>query len=210
MRKTVVFLFIMLSYSVYSQVSIAKITRGETELLTIPRLTVDIGIPINIVGPYAILKDEATYLETGLFVTNNGFIFEENDLRNVHRTVGISVPIRVGKIVKQKYYLGTGHNFNFPIHYKLKTFDAGTRDNKQIAIAEYFSDRVSFIYPSLEFSAGVSLHGIGRFSLRLQMFYLGFFNPAFSETINGAEIKPYEDLLIENQMKIIFSYNPGL
>ena len=206
MKKFIFLLLIFCTFSAYSQIQIVKVTRGEDAIRSLPRISIDLGIPVNIMGPYSIIQNTAAYIESGLFMSNNGYIFEEDGLRYVHRTFGVNVPVRGGKIIKEKYYLGAGHNFNFPIHYKLRSYDAGTRKNKQVVHSEFLSKRVSKFYPSMELSAGVMLHGIGRFSGRFQMYYMSFLNPAYTD--NGAS--PYADLLFERQLRFVISYNPGL
>jgi len=106
--------------------------------------------------------------------------------------------------------LGAGHNFNFPFHYKSTTFTARSRENKQIVTKEFMSDKTAKFYPSLELSAGISFHGVGRFSLRVQTFYMSFFNPAYSENINGTDILPYQTTVFNQNLRIIISYNPAL
>ncbi len=192
----------------FGQIQVASVTVNDTvSLRGIPRLAFDIGIPVNIMGPYAVIRDEKTYMESGLFVTNKGFIYEQDGARFVHRLFGINIPIRGGVIIDDKYYVGAGHNFNIPFHYKAKRFDAGGFKNKEILTSEFFSKRTARFYPSIEISAGVSIHGVGRFSVRLQTFYLDFFNPAFEE--DG--VLPFEALVVENKLNlVVISYNPGL
>ena len=212
MKKILILtLLISLFINSFSQIAVYKVTDGDA-LQTIPRVSIDIGIPINIIGPWSIIKAGMVYTESGLFFTNNGLIYDTDDLRYIHRTIGLSVPIRVGGIIKENYFLGVGFNFNFPFHYRLKTFDVGTRQNKEIAVSEFFSKRVTNFYPSAEVSAGISLHGIGRFSIRLQMFPANFFNTAYTETVEGYELesKPYEGIVIERNFRILLSYSPGL
>ncbi len=190
-----------------SQIQIAKLLDGDVELNSVPALAIDFGLPINITGPYAFIRSKDMYMESGLFFTTDKYIFDRDTTRFSHRSVGINIPLRVGAIIKEKIYVGAGHNFNFPIHYRQNNYDAGGFDNKRKAVSEFFSDHIMRFYPSMELSAGISIHTIGRFSVRLQMHYLDFFNLAYEE--NG--VKPYETLVFENRFKfIIISYNPGL
>ncbi len=212
MKKTFVLVFILLiiKLNTYSQISFVTIASGELPLTSKPRLSIDIGIPFTIVGPYAPIVNNSIFIESGLFVTNNGFIYEKGDYKYIHRTLGLSIPIRIGKIMKEKYYLGVGHQFNFPFHYKLKRFDAGTRKNKEIITKEFFSKRVSKYQPCLEVSFGIMYHKYGRFSIRAKLFYTDFFNVDYSETVNDLEVKPYESIAISQHFGITFSYSPGL
>ena len=192
---------------VFSQVQVATITINDTiSARNVPRFAIDFGIPFNVIGPYAPIVNESAFLETGFFITNKGFIYEFENSRFVHRTFGVSIPLRAGVIVNQNIYLGAGHIFNFPFHYKEKKFSAGGFKDKEIRVSEFFSSRVLPFYPALEVSAGMSFHRVGRFSLRLQTFYLDFFNVAFEE--NG--VTPYSSILVENKLNFLISYNPGL
>lgn len=211
MRKQILILIlIIVPFSVFAQLSLSKITEGEKTYTKVPRFSMDYGIPINISGPYAVLTSEAVNLETGIFISNNGFAYDDTDLRHIHRVVGINIPIRVNAIMKNKIYIGAGHNFNFPFHYKHTTFTARSREDKSIVTKEYFSDRVSKFYPYMEISAGISFHGFGRFSIRLQTFYMNFFNAAYTQSVNNIDIMPYQNLIFEQNIRIIIAYNPAL
>lgn len=209
--KNIIFLFLtFFPVLTIAQLQISSINQGETLLDTKPRFGVDIGIPFNIIGPYSPIVDDLIYTETGLFVTNKGLSYIEGNDNFIHRTLGLNVPIRIGMILNKTIYLGVGNNFNFPFHYKLKRYDANTRENKSIVVSEFFSKRVSWFYPSLEFSAGISIHKIGRFSVRFQINYLSFFNPEFTEIVQGYEVKPYENIVVNRHWGLTFGYNPGL
>lgn len=209
-RIFIISLFLLLVFNVHAQIAAYKIMRGEKELITRPRFGLDLGIPINLIGPWAIIPNTGAFTETGLFVTNNGFIFDEGKNRYHHRVIGVSVPLRAGKIIKEKFYLGTGVNFNFNLHYKQRTYDYGTKNNEQVIVNDYFSEQVNVFYPSIDFSAGISLHGIGRISLRAKLYTGSLFNQAYTETVDGLEVKPYEDLTVTQSFKIMISYNSGL
>jgi len=210
-RKQYILFFICISLLLprisSSQVQVAKVMDGDVELNTIPALTYNWGIPINIMGPYAFMKSQDMFMESGLFVNTNKYIFDRGDTRYSHRTIGISIPLRTGAIIKDRFYVGAGHNFNFPFHYRQNTYDAGGFDNRQQTVSQFFSPQIMKFYPSIELSVGLSTHTIGRFNLRVQMHYLDFFNVGYQK--DG--IKPYENIVFENRFKfIIISYNPGL
>lgn len=206
-KKLIIVFLIFVSCSAFGQYAFYKVMRGDKELNSPGRFSVDYGIPVNLVGPWSIIPSKGAFTESGIFITNNGVIFDEKDKRHLHRVLGLSIPVRVGGIVKDNYYIGTGFNFNFNFHYKKKTFDYGTRENKSVVVSEFFSKQVKIFYPSIELSAGVSLHGIGRFSIRLQTFPESFFNLAY---VDDAGLKPYEDLQVVESFRILLSYNPGL
>ena len=211
MKKTILFIILIaISISAFSQIAFYTVKQSDLKLQTTPRFSIDIGLPLNIVGPWSFIKTEGAFVESGLFVTNNGLIYDEDSYRYIHRILGLSVPIRGGKIVKEIFYLGTGFNFNFPFHYRQKTFDVGTRQNKQVMVSEFFSKHVVNFYPSAELSAGIQLHGVGRFSIRVQIFATSFLNQAYSETIGEYEVKPYENIAISNNFRVLLSYSPGL
>ena len=211
MKKTVsIITFVLFSIQIFSQISLYKVSRADEKLHALPRFSVDIGVPVNIIGPWAIFKSTAAYLESGLFVTNNGFKYDQGDKRYVHRVIGLSVPVRAGKIIQNKYYLGSGFNINLNMQYKQKTYDFGTRNNKEIVEKKFFSKHDNLLNPSIELYGGISIHALGRFGLRAQMFPMSFLSPTYKETINGLETTPYADLIVAPNFKIMFSYNPGL
>jgi len=210
MKKIILFIFLIFSLQSFSQIAFYKVSRGDVALNTSPRFSVDIGVPVNIVGPWAIVKSPDAYIESGLFVTNNGMKFDEGAFRHSHRALGLSLPIRVGKIIASKYYLGTGMNMNFNFHHKYKTYDYGTKNNKQVVVSEFFSKQINVFYPSVETYGGISVHGIGRLGLRAQIFPMSLLNPAYSTTENGIELRPYEGLATTQNFRILISYNPGL
>ncbi len=205
----IIFIFVLFATQTFSQLTFYTINRGDTELHSIPRLSYDIGIPVNIIGPWSIIKSQVVFMESGFFITNNGIIYDEDQYRHLHRVIGVNFPLRVGVIVKKKFYFGTGINYNFNLHYKYKTFDAGGRKNKYVVASEFFSDRVNFFYPSAEISAGISLHGLGRFTLRFQTFPISLLNPIYTETVRGYEVKPFEDISAL-PFRFILSYSSGL
>ncbi|HAN77014.1 MAG TPA: hypothetical protein DCQ31_04175 [Bacteroidales bacterium] len=207
MKKLIPLLFFVLSLPGFSQIQVGKVLLDEAELKSVPTLTFDFGLPINITGPYAFMKSEEMFIESGLYLTTDRYVFDLNGNRFSHRSIGFNIPLRVGKIIKNKYYIGGGNNFNFPIHYRQFKYDAFSFNNKQKVVSEFFSDQIVKFYPSLELNAGFSTHGIGRFSIRVQMHFLDFFNLGYTE--NG--VLPYEKITWTNRYKlIILSYNPGL
>ncbi len=210
-KNIIIFIFILfVSTQTYSQVAFYTMYRDGSKLNTIPRFSLDIGVPINIAGPWSVIKSQGTFSETGLFITNNGLTYDDDKLRYVHDVVGLNVPLRVGIIVKDLYYIGTGFNFNFNVYYKQKTFSAGGRQNKHIITSQLFSKRVNMFYPSMELSAGIRLYGLGRFSLRVQYFPISMLNQTWTEVVSGSQVNPFEDLVTMPSMKIVLSYNPGL
>ena len=108
--------FIFLSMITFAQVQFSSVKQGDTELISKARFGIDVGIPYNIVGPYGPIytQKKLFWAETGLFITNNGVAYEEDQLINYHRTLGLNIPLRLGIIMNDKIYLGIGHNFNFP------------------------------------------------------------------------------------------------
>jgi len=206
-KYTILLVFVLLSISSVAQYSFYKVTRDGVELNSPSRFGMDIGLPINLIGPWSIIPAKGAFSEVGIFISNNGIIYDELDHRYIHRALGLSIPLRAGKIVNDKYYIGAGVNFNFNFHYKQTNFDYGTKDNKSIVIKEFFSDQINVFYPSIELSAGIRLHGIGRFSLRLQTFAGSLLNQAF---VDDAGLKPYETLVVPQNFKILLSYNSGL
>lgn len=207
---TILILIMLFATQAFSQIAFYTMFRGETKLNTIPRLSIDVGLPVNIAGPWAVIKSNASFFESGLFITRNGLTYDDDKTRYVHNVTGISFPLRGGVIVKDIYYIGTGYNLNFNLYYKQKTFTAGGRQNKFVVASGFFDPRVSIFYPSLELSAGVSLHGLGRFSIRAQYFPTSLLNKTFTELVSGMEVRPYEDLVIMPNIKILLSYNPAL
>lgn len=189
------------------QIQVAKIMDGDVELNTVPTLAYNWGIPINIMGPYSFMRSQDMFMETGIYINTNKYIFDRGTKRYSHRSLGLNIPLRAGAIIKNRIYVGAGHNFNFPFHYRQFTYDAGGFDNKERVASEFFSPHIMKFYPSLELNVGFSTHRIGRFNLRVQMHYLDFFDLGYQQ--DG--IKPYETLVFENRYKfIIISYNPGL
>lgn len=206
-KYNLLIVLILLSFTSSAQYAFYTVMRGDVELNSPARISVDIGIPVNIIGPWAMVPSEAAFTTVGLFLTNNGLIYDENEYRYIHRALGISVPVRLGAMIKKKFYLGTGMNFNFNFHYKQTTFDYGTRLNESLVVTEYFSKQINLFYPSIELSAGISLHGVGRFSIRLQTFPGSLLNQAY---VDEAGLKPYETLNVTQNFRILLSYNSGL
>lgn len=210
-KNIIIFIFILfVSTQTYSQIAFYSIYREDTKLNTLPRFSLDVGIPLNIAGPWSVIKSQGTFLETGFFITNNGLTYDDDRLRYVHNVTGVNVPIRGGVIVNDIYYIGTGFNFNFNVYYKQKTFSAGGRQNKHIITSQFFSKKVNMFYPSMELSAGISLYGLGRFSIRVQYFPISLLNQTWTEVVSGSQVNPFEDLVTMPNMKIVLSYNPGL
>ena len=129
---------------------------------------------------------------TGLNIRNVGFIDNAYDpdnsgMKKKFRTYNLGIPIgfKIGNL--NNFFLFGGYEIEFPFHYKEKTFINGDKqDNK---ITGWFSSRVPTYYNTV--FGGIQLpYGL---TFKVKYYFTGFFNKDFTETVNGQEIKPYEN-----------------
>lgn len=132
-------------------------------------------------------------LFSGINIRNVGYIYDnytdkvtgdvvKKKFRNY--TLGIPVGFKIGKL--DKAFIYGGYEIEFPFNYKEKTFVNEQKDKFSV----WFSGRVPAVYHTV--LAGIQFpHGL---NLKFKYYLTGFHNEDYEETINGAIIKPYENL----------------
>jgi hypothetical protein len=133
-------------------------------------------------------------LNIGFGVRNVGFI-AKTDVEGVeidrvkYRTYNLGIPIgfKIGDLNQKKpFFLFAGYEFELPIHYKQKEFDGSDKVNK---ITGWFSDRSAdfhnSLYAGIQFPQGVSL--------KFKYYLTEFFDPDFTQTVDGVQIRPFEN-----------------
>lgn len=138
---------------------------------------------------------------TGLNIHNVGFIYDvpDTDIKYKYRnyTVGIPVGLKLGKL--EKGFLFGGYEIEFPINYKEKFFENEVKEDK---FNVWFSNRVPGLYHTVfggfQLSQGASV--------KFKYYLTNFHNKDFTETINGIQNKPYENLN-SNVFYVSLSFN---
>ena len=120
-------------------------------------------------------------LFTGLAIRNVGYIMDnyvdrdEHTVKKKFRTynVGIPVGIKVGNM--KKLFIYAGYDFEFPFHYKEKTFKD---ENKTKNVATFFSNRVEQfqhgIIVGIQFPYGANL--------KFKYYFSEFHNQGYTES----------------------------
>jgi hypothetical protein len=133
-------------------------------------------------------------LFSGLGVRNVGYIYddytdpqtgdiEKKKFRNYN--IGIPVGIKIGNM--DGLFVYGGYEIEFPLAYKEKTFQNEIKEDKFVV---WFSNRVPSLYHT--FMAGIQFpYGA---SLKFKYYLTNFHNKDFTETVNGVQYKPYENL----------------
>lgn len=128
----------------------------------------------------------------GLALRNVGYIYDFNDVdgqqfKKKFRTYNIGVPlgIKVGNV--NGFHVYGGYTFDFPFHYKEKTFDTdGSKINK---FTSWFTDRVEPVqhgfFAGIQFKEGLNL--------KFQMYLTEFHNQDFSITTDEGRYPPSGD-----------------
>jgi hypothetical protein len=141
-------------------------------------------------------------LYTGLAVRNVGYIMdnyvdrEEHTVKKKFRTYNIGIPVglKVGHL--KKFFVYAGYDFEFPFHYKEKTFKD---ESKTKNVATFFSKRVE------QFQHGV-VAGIQfkyGFNLKFKYYFSEFHNQDYPES---DDYQPYAGLK-SNVLYISLNFN---
>ncbi|MDP3463862.1 MAG: hypothetical protein Q8S18_13800 [Bacteroidales bacterium] len=138
---------------------------------------------------------------TGLNLRNIGFIYDEpnTNIRKKYRSYNIGVPIGIKFGNMSGGFLYGGYEIEFPINYKEKTFENEKKTDK---FNVWFSNRQPAYYHTVQ----VGIQFKGGTNLKFKYYLTGFFNKKFKETINSAEIKPFENFDV-NVFYVSLNYN---
>lgn len=158
----------------------------DTEMgseITVPRFTL---FPhIGTTAHYNFNKNFG--LVSGLGIKNLGFIQKVNnpDSTVIRRnlTVGIPLGLKFGNMFGTYGMIGGG--VDIPFLFKEKGF---VKRNDKDKFSEWFSQRSATVLPYVY--AGARFHP-GVF-VKATYYPTNFMNPDFSETVNGATVRPYE------------------
>jgi len=132
-------------------------------------------------------------LYSGIGVRNVGFIYDgytdletgdvvKKKFRNYN--LGIPIGIKVGNVDKLFFY--GGYEVEFPFVYKEKTFKNEVKNKFTV----WFSNRVTSVYHTV--LVGVQFpYGL---NLKFKYYLNNFHNKDYTETKNGEQYKPYENL----------------
>lgn len=159
-------------------------TATEATKFTTPRFTLflNIGTHLN----YNLSTRFGFF--TGLTLKNIGLIRSQGDTTIKHRVYALGIPlgVRLGNL-ETKSFVAFGGGLDFAVNYREKAFT----DRKQKSVFnEWGSDRVRKLMPYL-FLGFQTFPGI---NFKLQYYPLNFFNPDFTETVNGSTRAPYAGL----------------
>jgi hypothetical protein len=122
----------------------------------------------------------------GFAIRNVGFIYDipGTDSLKKHRTYNIGIPLGVKFGNLNGIFLWGGYEFEIPFVYKEKTFVGEKKtDNFEV----WFSNRHNWYTQSVFF--GVNFPK--GFNLKFKYYLNNFFNKNYTETINGAQVKPF-------------------
>ena len=138
----------------------------------------------------------------GLSLRNVGFIYDEpgKAVRKKFRTYNVGVPVgfKLGDL--ERRFLYAGYEVEFPFNYKEKTFQNEKKEDK---FNVWFSDRTESVAHG--FFVGFQLNS--GMNIKFKYYLNNFHNMDFVETVDGQEVKPYENM--ENNV-FYFSLNYSL
>ena len=183
---TIVISFMCTSIS-HAQLQFASVKINNQGQNNIPRISW--SLPLSV---YKSRISESAVFVSGVVLRNEGVIYDYQGDRFKKRalSIGPSVSI-VGKIGEGMIYsLGLGLDYNF--HYKEKTFVDKERKQKEVTLREWGSNRVN----KLNYSAKVGIGSSNGLYIYGEYFFREFLNRDFTETVEGVQTKPYENLSI--------------
>ena len=183
---------ILFSSQSYAQFQFASVKFNNQGQNNIPRISW--SLPISVYKSK--ISKKATFI-SGMVIRNEGVIYDLQGDRFKKRAIAIGPTIGiVGKIGEGMIYsLGLGLDYN--LHYKEKTFVDKERKQKEVTLKEWGSNRVN----KLNYSAKIGIGSSKGLYVYGEYFFREFLNRDFTETVNGVETKPYENLSI-NRFKI--------
>lgn len=171
----------------YAQFQFASVKFNNQGQNNIPRISWSL--------PFSVYKskisENATFV-SGLVLRNEGVIFDYQGDRFKKRAISIGPSVSiVGRIGEGMIYsIGLGLDYNF--HYKEKTFVDKERKQKEVTLKEWGSNRVN----KINYSAKVGIGSSKGIYVYGEYFFREFLNRDFTETVEGVETKPYENLSI--------------
>lgn len=105
-------------------------------------------------------------------------------------TLGIPLGIKLGDFDKNFYVFGGGE-VEYAFNYKEKRFEGSGIDKDRFdRYDEWFSSRTNPFLPSL--MAGIQMPG--GLTVRFKYYLTDLMNKSYTETVDGIEVKPYENL----------------
>jgi hypothetical protein len=123
---------------------------------------------------------------TGLGIRNVGLIANEDYITKYRSyTLGIPLAIKIGNLEENTFLYG-GMEYEWLFHYKEKDFENDTKSK----YSEWFSERTNQFVPS----AFVGYQLKSGMNFRFKMYLDNFFNEDYSETTNGVETFPYQNI----------------
>lgn len=129
-------------------------------------------------------------LFTGLSIRNQGFIYKSPidsiNVRYKYRTYNVGVPVgfKIGNMNRGLVFLG--YEFEMPFNYKEKEFINDDKDKFNV----WFSDRTEQFFQSVF----VGYQGPKSVTLTVRYYLTNFHNEEYTETVDGAAVKPYDGL----------------
>ena len=130
---------------------------------------------------------------SGLAIRNVGYIYDGytepetgDEVKKKFRTYNAGIPIGLKLGNLNKTFIYGGYEFEFPLHYKEKTF----KNEKKDKFGVWFSDRVETFQHA--FMIGFQFKYGGN--LKFKYYLSSFHNKDYTELVDGVEIKPYEFL----------------
>jgi len=169
-------------------------TDGKTIMRWVPVLNLQSSLNYDV--------GEKFGLFTGLAVRNVGYIMdnyvdrEEHTVKKKFRTYNIGVPVGIKVGNMKKLFVYAGYDFEFPFHYKEKTFKD---ENKTKNVATFFSDRIEQFQHGLivgiQFPYGANL--------KFKYYFSEFHNQGYTES-DGHQ--PYAGLK-SNVLYISLNFN---
>lgn len=136
---------------------------------------------------------------TGIAHRNVGFIYKPDDVtKKKYRVYNAGVPLGVelGRVKKAFFY--GGYEWEFPFHYKEKTFINGKKTKFGIWFPDRTPHRMESAFAGIQFAHGINL--------KFKYYITEFFNRDFTETVNGQVMKPYENLKV-HVMYVSLNFN---
>jgi len=125
-------------------------------------------------------------LYSGLGIRNIGLIADDDHLIKYRSyALGLPVALKLGNLPGNTFIYG-GLEYEMLFHYKEKEFI----DGKKSKYTEWFSDRTNLFVPSVFF--GYQFKGGTNF--RFKLYLDNFFNQDYTETIDGINTKPYQNI----------------
>lgn len=166
----------------------STVSMNGEDLSTIPRFS----WRIPLMNPIYKLENN-TAITSGFVLKNEGVIYDFEGNRYKKRVISFGPRIGYAFLIDKSTIVSAAYGMDYNFHFQEKVLSDKHRTDKTVVTREWHSDRVNLFNHYLRIEAG----NVGGITLFGEYYLRTFLNQNFTETINGIEVRPYENLNIQ-------------